>query len=322
MRSIPDFDVVPPHQVVDDFNNLRIALNAIPPKKENNLLLATFNICRFGSLSKQWRSVKSPRRDFTAMQTIAEIISRFDVIAIQEVCGDLRALRYLMNMLGSYWGFLMTDITLGDVGNAERLAYIYDRTRVSPSGLACELVIPPEYTKKLQPDTLTNQFARTPYAVSFKRKSATFILVTVHVIYGKSNKDRKGELQAIADWMHDWAERENKWHHNFFVLGDFNINKRYGELWDIFSSTGLSVPACLQELPRTIYDDPNNPDENSYYDQIAWFKANGDDLISMRLSDGGNFDFMPYAYSDLSLSKRSTQFRLSDHYPLWCEFTI
>ncbi len=37
---------------------------------------------------------------------------------------------------------------------------------------------------------------------------------------------------------------------------------------------------------------------------------------------GGGFDFMPHIYVDADLSKSSTSFRVSDHYPLWAEFEL
>ena len=62
----------------------------------------------------------------------------------------------------------MTDITLGAAGNSERMAFLFDRRRVEPSGLACELVVPEEWLNEIAPDALRRQFARTPYAVSFR----------------------------------------------------------------------------------------------------------------------------------------------------------
>ena len=44
--------------------------------------------------------------------------------------------------LGSNWGVVVSDVSGGDKGNGERLAYLYDRRRVTPSGLAGEIVLP------------------------------------------------------------------------------------------------------------------------------------------------------------------------------------
>ena len=76
------------------------------------------------------------------------------MVAIQEVTGDLRALRDMMSFLGPNWAFLMTDITLGAAGNDERMAFVFDSTRLQPSGLACELVVPPEWLDEIEPDAL------------------------------------------------------------------------------------------------------------------------------------------------------------------------
>lgn len=326
MRTIPNFNQPAPGHVLRDYSDLVNALdNDMPKKTNNNLLIATWNIKVFSSLTKKWLSDSndSPRRDFTAIQTITEIVSRFDVIAIQEVMGNLRALRYLIKLLDQNWAFLMTDITLGAAGNNERMAFVFDITRLKPSGLACELVIPPEWSNLISTETLSNQFSRTPYAVSFKRKSATFILVTLHIDYGTSSAGRIPELKAIAKWMYDWAERETKWHHNLITLGDFNIDREGDKLWEAFTSTGLRVPNKLKGLLRTIFADTVHPTKDKYYDQIAWFiKNNSKNLISMRFNDGGNFNFLPYVYTNLSLNKKSIQYRISDHYPLWCEFII
>ena len=54
----------------------------------------------------------------------------FDVIAIQEVKGDLRALRDTMHFLGNDWAFLMTDVNIGDAEIEERFAFIFDRSRL------------------------------------------------------------------------------------------------------------------------------------------------------------------------------------------------
>ena len=108
----------------------------------------------------------------------------------------------------------MTDVTLGDAGGNERLAFIFNRTRVQPSGLAAEWVVPPDRLDQLEENALSEQFARTPYAVSFRRGDATFILVTLHILFGEASADRIPELQEIADIFWDWARRSNRWYHN------------------------------------------------------------------------------------------------------------
>lgn len=317
----------PPPNIQAELNALQLALNNTIPQKNpgQNLLIATWNIRAFGSLTRKWTAEgnDSPKRDLRGLRTICEIVSRFDVIAIQEVVGNLRALRDMIHFLGDDWSFLMTDITIGDAGNNERMAFVFDNSRVQPSGLACELVVPPEWLIEIDENALRNQFVRTPYAVSFRSGTTTFILVTLHVDYGNNSSDRIPELRAIARWMSDWARRSNRWHHNLLTLGDFNIDRRGDELWQAFTSTGLTVPDDLNEVQRSIFADPDSPLFDKYYDQIAWFQSG---RRSRRLSidyvRGGSFNFLQHVYTNMNLSKRSTSFRISDHFPLWVEFSL
>jgi endonuclease/exonuclease/phosphatase family metal-dependent hydrolase len=313
----------PPANVRADLSSLSAQLDAdIPAKTDENLLIATWNIRSFASLTRKWTATgnDSPKRDLRGLRAISEIVSRFDVVAIQELKGDLRALRDMMRFLGDGWGFLMTDVSLGSAGNDERLAFVFQRARVRPSGLAAELVIPPE--RLADPATLSEQFARTPYAVSFQREEATFILVTLHVLFGDVADDRIPELQGIADWMGDWASRTNRWHQSLLALGDFNIDREGSPLFDAFTSRGLTIPSELENLPRTIFDDPGDPSDDNYYDQLAWFATGSGRLIGLEPRTGGNFDFLPHVYADTSLSRNSISFRVSDHYPLWMEFAL
>jgi hypothetical protein len=169
-NPLPPFDAPGvPAPIKDEMLDLRHHLDGkIPPKRDgvSNLLIATWNLKAFASLTETWTAGPnhSPKRDWRALWAITEIISRFDVIALQEVKGDLKALRTLLKTLGGDWQFLMTDVTRGHQGNEERLAFLFDARRIKLSGLACELVVPEERLQTIAPDALTRQFARTPYA--------------------------------------------------------------------------------------------------------------------------------------------------------------
>lgn len=316
----------PPVPIAAELERLRVAVDAGIPRKQldHNLLIATWNLRMFGSLTRKWTAGDgdSPKRDLRGLLAIKCIIERFDVIAVQEVMGDLRALRDLMRALGPHWGFLMTDVTLGKAGNNERMAYLYDTRRVQPSGLAAEVVIPPEWRDQVAPGALDRQFARTPYAVSFRSGSETFIIVTLHVLYGRNAAEREPELATIARFMAEWAERTDRWHHNLLVLGDFNIDRRDDALWQAFTAQGLSVPESLDAVPRSIFADPDSPSTDRFYDQIAWFTSGNRRRLNMEFRSAGSFDFVPLVYGDVGLSKNSLSFRVSDHYPLWAEFAL
>lgn len=318
-------DVIPIH-ITDELRGLRAALDEHVPARslDTNLLIGTWNIRAFGGLTKKWDAEEgdSPKRDLRALLAIAEIVSRFDVVALQEVRGDLRALRHMLKLLNArdnVWGVILTDVTHGAAGNDERMAFVFDTRRVRPSGLASELVVPDAKAwKRISSEAFDRQFARTPYAVSFIASGMTFILVTLHVLYGKNAAERVPELRAIAGWLAHWAHDVNSWDHNLIALGDFNIDRNDDPLYQAFTSTGLRTPSQLHAIPRTIF---GSFDQQKHYDQIAWFTGeNGLPALSLSYTQrAGNFDFVPHVLSGMSTLEKS--WRISDHYPLWVEFS-
>lgn len=321
-------DGVVPQAVIGEMRDFSAYLDAtVPPKRavDRNVLIATWNIAHFRSLTRKWSSSSndSPKRDYRSLWAITEIISRFDVVAIQEVGSDFTALRAAMKVLGPNWSFLMTDRNAGQSGNNEHIAYIFDTTRMSLSGLAGELVVPDEAKEfGFDEGSFKKQFARNPYAVSFSTRDTTFILVTTHIDYGDEDTERVPELRGIAKWMQDWAARERRWHHNLIVLGDFNLERTGNKLYEAFVSTGLEVPFVLQSHPRTIYARASEPEKDSYHDQIAWFSKGNAALIGLEVTDGGIVELWGRLLRDLGLTKRSFAPRISDHHPLWVEFRL
>ena len=115
----------------------------------------------------------------------------------------------------------------------------------------------------------------------------------------------------------------NSWDHNLIALGDFNIDRRGDALHDAFVSTGLDIPEDLQGVPRTIFSDPDNPYLDKFYEQIAWFTGrNGLPALSLGYTHGGHFDFTGAALTERGLTRTQLSWRLSDHCPLWAEFSL
>jgi len=315
----------PPADVANQLAALSTALDqVIPPKRPGqNLLIGTWNVRAFDRLTPKWRSVTgdSPIRDLSNLLCIAEVVRRFDVVAVQEVRRSAQAFLAMLEVLGEGWAFLVTDVTRGRLGNYERLAFVFDRQRVRPSGLACELVVAAE-DAGIPEATLRGQFARTPYAVSFASDPGVFTLVTLHVIYGQGPQDRVAELQQIAGWLAGWATEGDPWGANLIALGDFNIDRQHDPLYQAFTSTGLRPPAGLNHVPRTVFDDPDPaapPDHRHFYDQIAWFAdAPGVPALTLQYVNAGMFNFADGLIPAASTVQLS--WRISDHFPLWVEF--
>jgi len=305
--------------------------SGIPSKTANDtLLLATWNIREFDSGKFGFREEES-------YYYIAEIINRFDLVAVQEVRDSLYPLQRLKRLLGDWWDFLVTDVTLGKSGNSERMAFLYDRRKVDFTGLAAELVLP----KEIVPDDGPLQFARSPYIASFRAGWAYFTLLTVHIYYGKSIKDDPRRLEEITRLGKTVAKnarlfsgarvlgpgKEMPERDNLILLGDFNIFNRNDVTMEALTASSFIVPEELQTIPGS------NVAKDKHYDQIAYFKK----LESLRSTGrAGVFDFYDHvyrldgaaAYEALRKDKPGRSFkdwrtyRMSDHLPMWLEFGI
>lgn len=309
-----------PAAVAAEISALRDAVRAVVPKKKpKNLLIGSWNLRAFGDVTPKWNAAAndSPKRDWRAVALIAALMSYFDVISVQEVRRETEALRFLLGRLGPNWKVITSDVTEGDEGNGERLSFVYDSTRVQPSGLVGEIVLPSTVTEP------TKQFARSPYAASFRRGDLEFILTSVHIIWGKNVAERIPELTKFANWMRAWADRPTDWNRNLLVLGDFNIDRMGSDLYKALFSTGLFPPAELNEVPRTIFSNDKN---KNFYDQIAWFSNFQSPTMENMLTGlryegvAGSFDFLPFAFA--GKTKSEVSWRISDHYPLWVEFEL
>jgi endonuclease/exonuclease/phosphatase family metal-dependent hydrolase len=305
-----------PPEIARDVVRLRrrIAASKLPVKvTDQNLLIGTWNIRHFGKVHPHWEeNPDSPKRNRRSLAYIAEVIRNFDVVAIQEVKRDTTAIRTLLyDFLGTDWGLIVSDVCAGPAGNVERLGFLYDNRRVQPSGLAGEVVLPP--TAAGDPSV---QFARTPYIVGFRAGSFRFSLLTAHIKYGDVPDDRLPELEALAKYVakeiRDRTRTEDAEESNLIVLGDFNTDRRGDHpLFQAFAATGLIVPPELQGL-RTTYNT-----EPKHYDQIAWFMG---DLGLPYNDHAGVIDFAGAIYQELTMHQMS--YRVSDHFPLWVEFSI
>ena len=79
------------------------------------LRLATWNI-------REFDSAKYGSRLDESIYYIAEIVSHFDLVAVQEVREDRKALDDVMRILGPAWTYIATDVTEGMPGNRKSMS--------------------------------------------------------------------------------------------------------------------------------------------------------------------------------------------------------
>ncbi|MEM9025031.1 MAG: endonuclease/exonuclease/phosphatase family protein, partial [Bacteroidota bacterium] len=226
---------------------------------DESLLLATWNIRDFDTDAYG-------RRDREALSYMAEIISHFDLVAVQEVKRDLRAFNRLMELLGGWWKCILTDTTEGTQGNEERMAFIFDSRKLRFGGLAGEVVVPPVEDSRGRMLEPSKQLYRTPFIAGFKAGWFNFMICTAHIMYGKSTANdlqREAEIRALAQLLARRTEGEHAWSKNLILLGDFNIFKPSDVTFDAITDAGFFIPEKLQSLP-------SNAIKNKHYDQIAF----------------------------------------------------
>ncbi len=359
-------DIVERKRVIANLERLRAGLDEkIPPKdQEHSLLLATWNI---RDLGKDYIKSFEPDYDRSKMRKgagprsretyyyIAEIISRFDFVAIQEV-NDIEEWEIIVEILGRDWDYIATEVTDGELGgNGERLLFAFDKRKVFFRKIAGEIVLP---NSMLVSEVATGegvkagkQFSRTPYIASFQSGWFRFDICTVHIYFGEDSgaklQRRIDEIDRIAAYLADYAKEALKKARTMFLLGDFNIVSPEHKTMKALKDHGFKSPGMNYFKTNIL--------ETKTYDQIAYLSSDdnidfsGKQQVSER--DYGIFRFFDYVYrpgkgsealnsEDFEAAKpamaKSTKgtpqdeanyrdwrtYQMSDHMPLWVRLAV
>ncbi|WP_299084027.1 endonuclease/exonuclease/phosphatase family protein [uncultured Ruegeria sp.] len=245
---------------------------------KKSLLLATWNIRDLGNEDKRAQDDGSGRpgpRLEESYYYIAEIISAFDVVSVQEV-NSLRALEKVMDILGPSWDHMTTDINPAKGGNEERMTFIYDTRKVRFNHTVGQVVSEGH-----------KQFVRTPYYAAFQSGWFKFSLCNVHILYGnyRDTRERVREIDEIAEFL---SERVDRTGENIILLGDFNILSQEDETFEPLIRHGWAVPM----------DHLTNVTKSKGYDQIA-FKVKPEELmLGPSEPNSGAFDFFASLFPD------------------------
>lgn len=310
--------------VIDNILALRASLDKEIPEKKltGNLILGTWNIREFGNTKYNGRMQES-------LYYIAEIISRFDLIAIQEVRTEMKEFDQMLNILGDDYGVHVSIVTQGKSGNSERLAFLYDKRTVSFKNIAGQVVLP----KANQP---VDQFARAPYIIRFQAGWIKFDIATVHIYYGddvKSGvkyKKRVEEIGSIVDYFSKnyINEKGKNEADNMFILGDFNIEDTNAATYKAATSAKFAIPDSILNgnLPGS------NQLQSKIYDQILYYskyknikfnKAGVYNLYDTVFKDFSAYEERINAHYGKKLAKNKfndfRSYQMSDHLPLWIE---
>lgn len=200
--------------------------NLIPsgPAVKDDFYIASWNIKWFGYFSED-------KHDYRAM---ADVVRRFDVLAIQELRGDKYADR--MDSLtaellrrGYNYTYMVSELS-GYRNNpdknkkdyVERFAFLWDADRVRP-------VRPDSPYYFISRPVINNDFFRqVPVAADFRLLGGggfDFTLLTTHTVFKKEiSYVRASEMQFLHDWMNNRLRDERIKEKDIFIMGDFNAN--------------------------------------------------------------------------------------------------
>ena len=308
-----------------------------PRRTETNLIIASWNIKEFGHTSQ-----RIPESYFY----IAEILSCFDLIAVQEIKTSLDDLRIIMRLLGDDWGYLVNDITEGDSGNSERSCYIFNKTRVQLAGLAGEIVLWDDLTQISR----IKQLKRTPYITGFTAGWKTFAMINLHLHPGKNPHDvslRREEVSLLLKALAEKKRRDRLWSENLVCVGDFNF---YNGATRDDPAIQMIADAGFREVSSLIGVDTNASQTDAYdrffLSQNEYFTLGQN---SAGLENGGVFNpfdsvfktgeesvYADYMINDYSGSRDMTdpvnqskyfhhpwrKNQISDHFPIWFELIV
>jgi endonuclease/exonuclease/phosphatase family metal-dependent hydrolase len=285
----------------------------IPKRSKGKLLVATWNIANLGA---------QIRRD-QDRALIAEILSWFDIVAIQECRENYGDLVDIQHRLRKSYCLLMSDVA----GNDERMAFLYDDKKLVPQEEIGEIGFPPSQYKGIKLPGVAetfNGFDRNPYLAAFTAGQTSITFVTVHLFFGDVSKASMGRRSLETFAVAKWADRRNKSPFSFtrelVALGDFNMPKAQpgDPIFTALTKLGLELPDHSSQIASSISND-------SQYDQVAFLPGTTQNCFT---GQKGVFDFDTVLFPALwqgGANRKNfltyLRYYLSDHRPMWVELS-
>ncbi len=267
------------------------------------------------------------KRETQHIDLIAEIVSWFDLVALQELRDNLGDLNRLMDALPRSFRYVMTDVA----GNNERMAFLYRGPKVKLTRMVAEVAVPPSqhrWVKLPGVDQSFTGFDRNPHVATFQVRDLQLMFANAHLYFGstsrKESRDasigrRSLEAYALARWADLRRRSPHSVTNEIVALGDFNMPKRDPDdpVHRAITRRGLRVPEHSAVVAASIASDAE-------YDQVAVFPGPTEDRLVGGL---GVFDFDTVVFPALWETRRRSfkgylRYYLSDHRPLWFEMTL
>ena len=248
--------------------------------------VASFNIQVFGTSKLQ----KTP-----VMQVLADVVRRFDLVAIQEVrsVDDTVVPQFsaLINSTGVRYDFVIGP-RLGRTNSKEQYAILYDTSRIEVDPTSVYTV--PDPQDLLHREPLVARFR--PRGVP-PNQAFTFSLVNIHT----DPDETATELDALAD-VFVGVQQNGSGEDDVILLGDINVDEYH-----------LGNLGRLPGIGYVVAGVPTNTRRDKTYDNIVFDRRTTVEYTGR----WGVLDLM----QEFSLTSAQA-LEVSDHMPVWAEFGV
>jgi deoxyribonuclease-1-like protein len=284
IKGLERFKLGAPQQVNNTGNEIS---TGIPVQRTGETIrIATFNIQVFGESKAQTAPV---------MDILARVARNFDVIAIQEVRARsqdvIPSFVEQINSAGRRYDYVIGE-RLGRTTSKEQYAFIFDTQSVEVDRQQLYTVA--------DPDDLLH---REPLVALFRvrgpspENAFTFTLVNVH-----TDPDEVPQEMNVLDDVYMAVRNDGRNEDDVILLGDFNADDQH--LGDVGRLSGITW---------VISGMPTNTKGTHQYDNLIFTEQATREFTGR----GGVFDFM----REYNLTMEQAE-KVSDHLPVWAEFSI
>ena len=231
-----------------------------------------------------------PNKDF---QGIAKVAQKVDFLAVQELMNEeaLQTLaKELTRQTGKHWSS-MASHAVGRSSYKEMYGFVWrDDVIAYEDGAVTYL-------------DRNDTFEREPYSARFKslKDGTTFVVATVHVLYGKSQADRASEITALSSYW-AWLKDTYPGNNQIMLMGDFNTPPT-SPAWDNLDASARPLVLNGASTLSTTDGKFSNLYDNIFVSQHSAIKVNSVQV----------FNYPKY----LAMTHAQGRGSVSDHAPIF-----
>ena len=267
-----------------------------PQDNTDTIRIASFNIRMFGK-------TKAGRAD--VMQQIAAVVTQFDLVAIQEIRGGdatpIDALTRLIRSSGRDYDATLSE-PIGESNQVESYAYVFDRSRIALVSGSAYLVNDDE--ERMSREPMVASFETRPQPIA-GREPFRFNLINAHTdpdeVTPRAIDNEMNVLDDVFVSVRQW-EWERSHEEDTIMLGDLNVNTR-----------GLRELGQIPNVVSILGDVKTNTRKTKTYDHILADRTQTTEFTGR----AGVLDLESFFGID-----QEAALRISDHLPIWAEFSI